>query len=113
MGCFRKRLMAVDDGGLPEPVGLGSPVASSSSQAVGASSSAVTLPADTSNERAVVTSNASTFSGTAYEDPTVTPLHLLGDQSDFVDCPFCRRRVETRVKKKASAATQYATLPFL
>ncbi|CAG9984894.1 unnamed protein product [Clonostachys byssicola] len=36
---------------------------------------------------------------------TVTPLHLLGDQADFVDCPFCRRRVETRVKKNASTAT--------
>ncbi|UKZ92890.1 uncharacterized protein TrAFT101_007823 [Trichoderma asperellum] len=27
---------------------------------------------------------------------TVTPLHLLGDQSDTVDCPFCRRRVVTK-----------------
>jgi hypothetical protein len=39
-------------------------------------------------------------------DLTVTPLHLLEDQSDMVDCPFCRRRVETRVRKEASAATQ-------
>lgn len=38
--------------------------------------------------------------------PTVTPLHLLGDQSDMVDCPFCMRRVETRVQKKASNMTQ-------
>lgn len=38
---------------------------------------------------------------------TVTPLHLLGDQSDTVDCPFCRRRTETRVKKTASGMTQY------
>ncbi|KAI0163735.1 hypothetical protein BJ166DRAFT_299942 [Pestalotiopsis sp. NC0098] len=36
---------------------------------------------------------------------TVTPLHLLGDQSDLVDCPFCRRWAETRIEKKASAAT--------
>ncbi|KFA72168.1 hypothetical protein S40288_07064, partial [Stachybotrys chartarum IBT 40288] len=38
-------------------------------------------------------------------DATVTPLHLLGDQSDIVDCPFCRRRTETRVKLTASTAT--------
>lgn len=38
--------------------------------------------------------------------PLVTPIHLLGDQSDTVDCPFCLRRVETMVKKKASARTQ-------
>jgi hypothetical protein len=37
---------------------------------------------------------------------TVTPLHLLGDQSDTVDCPFCRHRVETRVKKNPSMRTQ-------
>lgn len=38
--------------------------------------------------------------------PTVTPLHMLGDQPDTVDCPFCMRRVETSVKKKASSRTQ-------
>ncbi|ROV93652.1 hypothetical protein VMCG_08039 [Cytospora schulzeri] len=37
--------------------------------------------------------------------PLVTPIHLLGDQSDTVDCPFCMRRVETIVKKKASQMT--------
>ena len=36
---------------------------------------------------------------------TVTPLRLLGDQSDWVDCPFCRRRVETRVERKPSKMT--------
>jgi hypothetical protein len=36
----------------------------------------------------------------------VTPLHELGDLPKFVDCPFCRRRVETRVKKKSSKMTQ-------
>ncbi|KAL7906920.1 hypothetical protein GGI35DRAFT_457235 [Trichoderma velutinum] len=39
---------------------------------------------------------------------TVTPLHLLGDQSDTVDCPFCRRRVVTKVKKSPSVATHAA-----
>lgn len=37
---------------------------------------------------------------------TVTPLHMLGDQPDTVDCPFCMRRVETAVKKRASGKTQ-------
>lgn len=47
-----------------------------------------------------------TSSMTLQEVKTVTPLHLLGDQSDYVDCPFCRRRVETRVQKDPSTATQ-------
>ncbi|KAF9783044.1 hypothetical protein IL306_010586 [Fusarium sp. DS 682] len=38
---------------------------------------------------------------------TVTPLHLLADQADMVDCPFCQRRAETKVKKSASSMTQY------
>lgn len=37
---------------------------------------------------------------------TVTPLNLLTDQSDNVDCPFCQRRTETKVKKEASSMTQ-------
>jgi hypothetical protein len=40
-------------------------------------------------------------------DTTVTPLHLLSDQSDMVDCPFCRRRSETRVKLTPSRSTHY------
>ncbi|KAI1029510.1 hypothetical protein LB504_010628 [Fusarium proliferatum] len=38
---------------------------------------------------------------------TVTPLHLLGDQPEAIDCPFCLRRSETIVKKKPSSTTQY------
>ena len=37
---------------------------------------------------------------------TVTPLHLLGDQSDTIDCPFCEHRAETKVVKKSSPMTQ-------
>lgn len=37
---------------------------------------------------------------------TVTPLHMLGDQPESIDCPFCHRRTETRVRKKPSNATQ-------
>ncbi|KUI71247.1 hypothetical protein VM1G_07030 [Cytospora mali] len=37
--------------------------------------------------------------------PLVTPIHLLGEQSEIVDCPFCMRRVETKVKKRASPMT--------
>ena len=37
---------------------------------------------------------------------TVTPLGLLSDQPDMVDCPFCQRMSMTRVKKRASMTTQ-------
>lgn len=40
------------------------------------------------------------------DDQTVTPLHLLGDQSDTIDCPFCRRRSTTTVKLTGSWLTQ-------
>ncbi|KAF4440375.1 hypothetical protein F53441_12323 [Fusarium austroafricanum] len=44
---------------------------------------------------------------------TVTPLHLLADQPDMMDCPFCQRRAETKVKKSASGLTHiYATALF-
>ncbi|KAM0208446.1 hypothetical protein ACHAQI_006945 [Fusarium lateritium] len=44
---------------------------------------------------------------------TVTPLHLLADQADSVDCPFCQRQTETKVKKSASSMTHiYATALF-
>ncbi|KAL3605911.1 hypothetical protein FPOAC2_00862 [Fusarium poae] len=35
----------------------------------------------------------------------VTPLTELGDHPKFVDCPFCRHRAETRVKKTSSKVT--------
>ncbi|KAH7037030.1 uncharacterized protein B0I36DRAFT_313169 [Microdochium trichocladiopsis] len=44
----------------------------------------------------------------SFSAATVTPLHLLGDQPDTVDCPFCQRRSITRVKKKPSLATHAA-----
>ncbi|KAJ5722134.1 hypothetical protein N7488_000169 [Penicillium malachiteum] len=37
----------------------------------------------------------------------VTPLHLLGDQPAWIDCPFCQRRAMTRVIQGDSAATWY------
>ncbi|KAF4980146.1 hypothetical protein FZEAL_3765 [Fusarium zealandicum] len=40
-----------------------------------------------------------------FDDDTVTPLHLLGDQPDTVDCPFCRHRVMTKIKKSPSIRT--------
>ncbi|KAI1084976.1 hypothetical protein F5B20DRAFT_122539 [Whalleya microplaca] len=39
---------------------------------------------------------------------TVTPLHLLGDQPDTIDCPFCQYRVVTRVERVASRMTKIA-----
>ncbi|KAJ5709646.1 LITAF-like zinc finger domain-containing protein [Penicillium malachiteum] len=37
----------------------------------------------------------------------VTPLHLLGEQPAWIDCPFCQRRAMTRVLHGDSAATWY------
>ncbi|KAH7152713.1 hypothetical protein EDB81DRAFT_789519 [Dactylonectria macrodidyma] len=36
---------------------------------------------------------------------SVTPLHLLGNQGDTVDCPFCETRSMTRIEKSASWLT--------
>ncbi|EXL63377.1 hypothetical protein FOCG_01716 [Fusarium oxysporum f. sp. radicis-lycopersici 26381] len=44
---------------------------------------------------------------------TVTPLHLLGDQPEAIDCPFCLRRSETRVKKKPSSTTHLQAVALL
>ncbi|CEF74384.1 hypothetical protein FGSG_02141 [Fusarium graminearum PH-1] len=45
--------------------------------------------------------------------PTVTPLHLLADQADSVDCPFCQHQTETKVKKSPSGMTHvYAAALF-
>jgi len=38
--------------------------------------------------------------------PKVTPLHLLGDQPDWIDCPHCLQCTRTQVRKKPSNATQ-------
>jgi hypothetical protein len=48
--------------------------------------------------------DVSTVSG--YPLNAVTPLHLLGDQPDQIDCPFCLQQTTTKVKKKPSNATQ-------
>ncbi|KPM34460.1 hypothetical protein AK830_g12120 [Neonectria ditissima] len=45
--------------------------------------------------------------------PPVTPLHLLGDQPDLIDCPFCERQVTTLVKRKASNATHIQAVLLL
>ncbi|KAH6961947.1 hypothetical protein BKA56DRAFT_736782 [Ilyonectria sp. MPI-CAGE-AT-0026] len=37
---------------------------------------------------------------------TVTPLNLLGDQPEWIDCPFCERRTMTTIKRKPSNLTQ-------
>ncbi|KAF5979578.1 hypothetical protein FBULB1_5653 [Fusarium bulbicola] len=44
---------------------------------------------------------------------TVTPLHLLGDQPEAIDCPFCLRRSETIVKKKPSSTTHLQAVALL
>ncbi|KAL6918572.1 hypothetical protein FSHL1_009997 [Fusarium sambucinum] len=44
---------------------------------------------------------------------TVTPLHLLGDQPESIDCPYCLRRSETRVRKKPSSTTHLQAVALL
>ncbi|KAK7216218.1 hypothetical protein V2G26_004221 [Clonostachys chloroleuca] len=68
-------------------------------------SSTTSLRSVQSNSKAIFRPDTSYSMPASTANITVTPLHLLGDQADFVDCPFCRRRVETRIKKNASTAT--------
>lgn len=75
---------AVNDGGLPE----------------------VVTPAVEASLASASRSSLRYSNSPLHDELTVTPLHLLADQSDMVDCPFCRRRVETRVLKEPSVATQ-------
>jgi hypothetical protein len=35
----------------------------------------------------------------------VIPLENLGDQPDWVDCPYCKKRVKTRVQTESSGTT--------
>lgn len=72
----------------------------------GSSLSGSPSPSDTSNFPQGRVISPLSDSSLGEERPTVTPLHLLGDQSDMIDCPFCRRRTETRVKKHPSVVTQ-------
>ncbi|KAK7211378.1 hypothetical protein V2G26_018556 [Clonostachys chloroleuca] len=71
----------------------------------GSSLSGSPSPSDTSNFPQGRVISPLSDSSLGEERPTVTPLHLLGDQSDMIDCPFCRRRTETRVKKHPSVVT--------
>lgn len=43
----------------------------------------------------------------ADDGPSVTALHLLGSRSQWVSCPFCKRKSETKVKKSDSGTTMY------
>lgn len=45
------------------------------------------------------------------DSETVTPLNLLGEQPEYIDCPFCERRTQTRVVKSDSSTTKYDLLP--
>lgn len=37
----------------------------------------------------------------------VTPLTSLGDHPQFIDCPFCNRRAQTRLSKKGGSMQMY------
>ncbi|CAH0050914.1 unnamed protein product [Clonostachys solani] len=98
-----KRLAPVNDGGFPEVVISSSDGTRRSNSAPMAHSnpSAVSINSTTKrNEAPSMMDQGDAF--------TVTPLHLLDDQADWVDYPFCRQRVETRVKYEASRQTHYA-----
>ncbi|KAL2214438.1 hypothetical protein CC79DRAFT_1392295, partial [Sarocladium strictum] len=45
--------------------------------------------------------------------PKVTPLHLLGDQPDWIDCPHCLQCTRTQVRKKPSNATHLQAVVLL
>ncbi|KAH8892697.1 hypothetical protein GQ53DRAFT_118581 [Thozetella sp. PMI_491] len=104
-GAARVAPTLIDDDGLPEVV-----VAKESEKIV----------AECPTDKIVIApigTPTPTYSSAAESTPnmtqTVTPLHLLGDQSDTVDCPFCQRRVVTRVKKSPSLATHAAATTLL
>ncbi|KAH7160403.1 hypothetical protein B0J13DRAFT_644026 [Dactylonectria estremocensis] len=63
----------------------------------------------------VVTSNNNQQLMTVPATPpaTVTPLHMLGDQPESIDCPFCQRQTKTVVKKKPSNATHIQAVLLL
>ncbi|CAG9936249.1 unnamed protein product [Clonostachys rosea f. rosea IK726] len=102
------------DGALPGPVRTGGSMSTARAPAsldYGLrlhDSSTASLRSVQSTSKTVFRPDTSYSMPASTADITVTPLHLLGDQADFVDCPFCRRRVETRIKKNASAATHIA-----
>ncbi|KAG7285694.1 hypothetical protein NEMBOFW57_007987 [Staphylotrichum longicolle] len=35
--------------------------------------------------------------------PTVTPLNMLGDRPQWIDCPFCQRRTMTRLNTEGTS----------
>ena len=41
------------------------------------------------------------------EPAYVTPLPFLGEDPAFIDCPFCRKRTQTRVAHTDSTATTF------
>lgn len=108
-------LSPVDDGGFPEAVVLHEPTIDLKpdidyrtihQQQCGKGpklpSRHSTTPSPPSYQSFKQNDRISTPAGTA----TVTPLHHLGDSPDAIDCPFCLTRSVTRIKKKASMATQ-------
>ncbi|KXJ93637.1 hypothetical protein Micbo1qcDRAFT_231336 [Microdochium bolleyi] len=109
LACPPQPLAPVDDGGFPEVVVEHEPTIEIKPdidwrkihQQQPGSTKPPTLP-----RRQVVIQNESQSRHTGSN--TITPLHLLSDQPDTIDCPFCQRRSVTRVEKKASVATHTA-----
>ncbi|KAH7136347.1 hypothetical protein EDB81DRAFT_858436 [Dactylonectria macrodidyma] len=59
------------------------------------------------------TNNQQPMTVPASPPATVTPLHMLGDQPESIDCPFCERQTKTVVKKKPSNATHIQAVLLL
>ncbi|KAH7146611.1 hypothetical protein B0J13DRAFT_664049, partial [Dactylonectria estremocensis] len=95
--CFPE-VVASDD---PEPAGLENPVTGYNLPEV-----AYTDAPELAKQDIEIYAGLEVVASLEPSIRTVTPLHLLGDQPDWIDCPFCERRARTIIKKKPSHLTQ-------
>lgn len=42
---------------------------------------------------------------------TVTPLHLLSERAEWIDCQMCHQRTKTRVETTGEGMQLYAPFP--
>ncbi|RSL49831.1 hypothetical protein CEP54_012237 [Fusarium duplospermum] len=94
--CFPEVVPAND----PEPAVLENPVTGCDLPEV-----ACTYTGDTSKQVIDTYTGLEVSTSPESSITAVTPLHLLGDQPDWIDCPFCETRARTTIKKKPSNLT--------
>ncbi|KAJ1323286.1 lipopolysaccharide-induced tumor necrosis factor-alpha factor [Microdochium nivale] len=110
----RQQLPVIDDGGLPEVVVMHETIdmnhhkSHHPSHSVEPVVSSPTLSTPTSPAPVLVPSGQANLASL-----TVTPLHLLGDQPDTVDCPFCQTQTMTKIKKTPSIMTHVVATGLL